>query len=152
MLGFSFRETMTGTYHRLDDPLVERSIQFTIGAKVDGIRRFLRDKTARIEGEVQVEGLAARRPLQGTLGLMLLDERRLPYDFTFRGDDDREYRFHGQKDVTVIALADTMTTLPGSLYDSDGKEIGRAVLRFDVRGDLVKFLKSWKLRVPVWSD
>src|SRR5438309_379751 len=78
-------------------------------------------------------------------------ERRLPYDFTFRGDDDREYRFHGQKDVTMIALHDTMTTLPASLYDADGKEVGRAVLRFDVRGDLVKFLRSWKLWVPAWS-
>jgi hypothetical protein len=151
MLGFTFNETMAGTYHRLDEPLVERAIKFSVAAKVDGIRRFLRDKTARIEGEVEVEGLAAKRPLKGTLGLMLLDQRRLPYDFTFRGDDGKDYRFHGQKDVTMIGLHDTMTTLPASLYDVDGNEIGRAVLRFDVRGDLMKFLRSWKLWVPAWS-
>ena len=89
--------------------------------------------------------------MRGTLGLKLLDERRLPYDFSFTANDGRDYRFHGQKDVTVIALHDTMTTLPASLYDASGAEIGRAVLRFDVRSDLRSFLKSWKLQVPAWT-
>jgi hypothetical protein len=149
LLGFTFHETMSGTFHRLDAPFEDRAIEFTIDAKVDGLRRFVRDKTARIEGEVTVEGLADHAPLRGTLGLMVLDERRLPYDFTFDAADGRTYRLHGQKDVAWYALTDTMTTLPASLYDDAGKEIGRAVLRFDLRGDLVKFLRSWKLRVPV---
>ena len=151
LLGFTFRETMRGTYHLLESPLVERGIEFTVRAKVDGMRRFLRDRTARIEGVVDVEGFATKRPLRGSLGLMLLDQRRLPYDFMFRGDDDREYRFHGQKDVTLIALADTMSTLPASRYDAAGNEIGRAVLRFDIRGDLGAFLKSWRMQVPAWT-
>jgi hypothetical protein len=145
-VGFQFRETMTGTYHMLASPLDERAISFTIGARVEGIRRFIKDKLASIEGEVHVEGFADRRPLRGTLALKLLDERRLPYDFTFTGNDDRPYRFRGQKDVALTALADSMTVLPASLYDEDGHEIGRATLRFDVRGDLMKFIKSWKLR------
>jgi hypothetical protein len=45
-LGFSFEETMSGTYHLLDSPLVERAISFSIGARVKGIRQFLRDKNA----------------------------------------------------------------------------------------------------------
>jgi hypothetical protein len=145
-VGFQFRETMTGTYHMLAAPLDERAISFTIGARVEGIRRFIKDRLASIEGEVDVEGFADRRPLRGTLALKLLDERRLPYDFTFTGNDDRPYRFRGQKDLALTALADSMTVLPASLYDEEGHEIGRATLRFDVRGDLVKFLKSWKLR------
>jgi hypothetical protein len=144
-VGFQFRETMTGTYHMLATPLDERAITFTIGAKVDGLRRFLKDRLASIEGEVDVEGFADRRPIRGTLALKLLDERRLPYEFTFKGNDDRDYRFRGQKDVTLIALTDSMTVLPASLYDAEGREIGRATLRFDVRGDFVPFLKSWKL-------
>jgi hypothetical protein len=149
-LGFSFQETMSGTYHLLDAPLVERGIRFSIGARVDGMRRFLRDRMARIEGDVEVEGFASKRHLVGTLALKLLDERRLTYDFAFEGDDGRPYRFHGQKDVTMIAIADTMTTLPASLYDGADKEIGRAVLRFDLRSDVVSFLRSWKL-VTAWT-
>lgn len=145
-LGFQFKETMTGTYHLLATPLEERAITFTIGAKVDGLRRFLKDKTASIQGEVDVEGFADKRPLEGTLGLKLLDERRLPYEFTFTGNDEREYRFRGQKDFTLIAVTDSMTVLPASLYDAAGNEIGRAVLRFDMSHDLRSFLKSWKLR------
>ena len=150
-LGFSFEETMSGSYYLLDEPLVERAISFSIGARVDGMRQFLKDRTARIEGEVYVEGLADHRPLQGTLGLKLLDERRLPYSFTFRANDGREYRLQGQKDVTMIALADTMTTLPASLYDDTGREIGRCVLRFDVRQDLTSFLRSWRPRISAWT-
>jgi hypothetical protein len=145
MIGFQFRETMRGTYHMLDAPLDDRAIEFTIGAKVDGIRQFVKDKTATIEGEVVAEGFAERRPLRGTLGLKLLDERRLPYEFTFRADDGKDYLFRGQKDVSMIALAESMSILPASIYDKSGAELGRCTLRFDMRGDLVKFLKSWKM-------
>jgi len=145
-LGFSFEETMSGTYHLLDSPLVERAIAFSIGARVKGLRKFLRDRNARIEGDVEIEGFAEKRPIEGTLGLKLLDERRLVYDFTFRADDGHDYRFHGQKDVTAVGLYDTMTTLPASLYDRTGREIGRAVLRFDVHRHMRSFLRSWRLR------
>jgi len=146
MLGFVFRETMTGTYHLLDAPLDERAITFTIDAKVDGLRRFLKDKTATVAGEVEIEGLADRQKAEGTLGLKLLDERRLPYELHFTGNDGRQYRLRGQKDFTLIAVTDSMTVLPASLYDDAGNEIGRATLRFDLQHDLRPFLRSWKLR------
>jgi hypothetical protein len=44
---------------------------------------------------------------------------------------------------------DTMTTLPASLYDAAGKEIARAVLRFDVRSDLKSFLRSFRPRMTM---
>jgi hypothetical protein len=145
-LGFSFQETMSGTYHLLSDPLVERSIAFSLGARVAGMRRFLKDKLATIDGEVQNEGYADKAPLSGTLCLKLLEERRLTYDFAFRANDGEGYRFHGQKDVAIIALPQTMTTLPASLYDATGKEIARAVLRFDLHESLRPFLRSWRPR------
>lgn len=145
-LGFQFRETMTGTYHMLAAPLDERAISFTIGAKVNGLRQFVKDKVADISGVLDAEGFADKVPLHGTLALKLLDERRLPYEFTFRGNDGKDYRFRGQKDVKAIALTESMTVLPASLYDAAGQEIGRATLRFDVRQDMRSFLRSWKLR------
>ncbi len=145
-LGFSFQETMSGTYHLLSEPFVERRIAFSLGARVAGLRRFLKDKMATVEGEVDIEGFADKRPLHGTLCLKLFEERRLTYDFTFRANDGAEYRFHGQKDVTVIALPQTMTTLPASVYDAKGTEIARAVLRFDLDNSLRPFLRSWRPR------
>jgi hypothetical protein len=146
-LGFSFDEAMSGSYHLLASQLDERAIAFTLHARVAGLRRFLKDKLARVEGEVDMEGFAAKRALVGTLALKLFDERRLTYDFTFRADSGQDCRFHGQKDVTMIALTDTMTTLPASVYDAGGSEIARAVLRFDLRGSLGSFLRSWRMRI-----
>jgi hypothetical protein len=146
-LGFSFDETMSGSYHLLASQLDERAIGFVLHARVAGIRQFLKDRLARVEGEVTVEQFATKSALTGTLALRLFDEQRLTYDFGFRGDDGKNYRFHGQKDVTMIALADTMTTLPASIYDVAGAEIARAVLRFDLRGSLRSFLGSWQIRI-----
>ncbi len=146
-LGFSFEETMSGSYHLLASPLEERAISFSLGARVAGMRRFLRDRLARVEGEVNVEGFADRRPFSGTLALKLFDERRLTYDFAFASNEGASCRFHGQKDVTLLAPLDTMTTLPASIYDAGGREIARAVLRFDTRGTLGTFLRSWRPRV-----
>lgn len=148
MSGFAFRETMSGSYHRLDRPTEDHAIEFTISAHVESLRRFVRDRIARIEGEVTMEGLATKRPLSGTLGLKLLDEQRLPYEFTFRGDDGKSYSFRGEKDVLIQTLPDSITTLPASVFDADGNEIARAVLRFDLRGDLFEFIKSFRLKRP----
>jgi hypothetical protein len=150
-LGFSFHETMSGTYHLLAAPLDERAITFSAGARVAGLSRFMKDKMARLSGEITVEGFADRRPFEGTLALRLLDEQRLTYSFSFVGNDGQSYRFHGQKDVMLIALVDTMTTLPASLYDASGKEVGRAVLRFDIRGDLGTFVRSFRPRFRQWT-
>ena len=146
MAGFLFRETMSGSYYLLDKPTEDRAISFTISAQVYSLRRFVRDKSARIEGEVTMEGVAEKKPLSGTLGLLLFAEQRLPYEFTFRGDDGQRYTFRGEKDVLLATLPDSITTLPASIFDEEVREIARAVVRFDLRGDLVKFVKSFRLK------
>jgi hypothetical protein len=148
MAGFVFRETMSGNYYLLERPTEDKALSFTIAAHVESLRRFVRDKTARIEGEVTMEGIGERRPLSGTLGLLLFQEQRLPYEFTFRGDDGKRYTFRGEKDVLIATLPDSITTLPASVFDEDGKEIARAVVRFDLKGDLVKLIKSFRLKPP----
>jgi hypothetical protein len=147
MPGFSFRETMSGSYWRLDAPTDERAIAFTIEARAADLRRFARDKTWRITGAVDVEGLASARPLEGTLAFKLLDERRLPYRFAFEGDDGQRYELSGQKEISPLALLDSMTVLPASLYDARGEEIGRATLRFDARRDLGRWMKSFRVHI-----
>src|SRR5271170_6798798 len=109
--GFSFRETMSGSYWRLETPTDERALSFTIDARARSIRRFARDKTWTITGTVDAEGLATRQPLEGTLAFRLLDERRLPYRFSFTGDDGKRYELSGQKEWSGLAPVESMTLL-----------------------------------------
>jgi hypothetical protein len=146
-LGFRFRETMSGTFYRLDSPHDERPMSFTIEAKVKSLRAFARDKLARIQGTVTMDGFARARPLEGTLAMRMLDQRRLPYEFTFTGDDCKIYRFRGQKDISVLAPVESMTVLPASVFEPDGKEVARATVRFDLRGDIKKFVRSFRLTI-----
>jgi len=145
--GFSFRETMRGSYWLLDAPTDERAIDFTIQARADDVTRFARDKTWRIRGTLDAEGLATRSDAEGTLVFKLLDERRLPYRLRFRGDDGRFYELSGQKEWLGVAPLASMTTLPASLYDDAGEEIARATLRFDLRADWGRWMKSFRVHL-----
>jgi hypothetical protein len=144
--GFVWHEAMSGTYWSLDAQADERAIAFRIKARASDIPSFLLHKTWRITGEVDIEGFADARPLEGTLVFKLLDERRLPYRFTFVANDGSTYELRGQKDWSPISPVESMTVLPASVYDEGGREIGRATLRFDLRNDLGKMLKSFRLR------
>lgn len=146
-LGFGFRETMRGTYYLLRAPTDERPMQFTLAARADSLKQFARDKLTHIEGEVTLEGFADARPLEGTLALRMLDQRRLPYDFTFTGNDGRPYRFRGQKDMNVLSPVQSLTVLPATVYDEAGEEVARANVRFDLRGDLEKFIRSFRMKL-----
>lgn len=144
-LGFGFRERLTGSYHLLSSPLEDRAARLEIAARVDGLRQFLRDKLAVIDGEIHLADFADGKAIHGTLGLKLLDEGRMPYDFRFRGNDGASYRFQGCCELTPIAPADSFTVLPASLYDEARHEIGRAILRFDVRSELMNVVRSFRV-------
>ena len=143
-LGFEFRETMSGSYHLDDAPGRERAMSFTIRARVFSLVRFLRDRLANIEGEVDLEGFADHRAMRGTLEIDPLLGKKLVYTFGFESDDGRQCRFVGRKTVEFQRLLDTMTTLPGHIVDDTGKTLGSARLRFDARSHLGKWLKSFK--------
>jgi hypothetical protein len=143
--GFFFRETMRGTYWRLETPTEEKAIEFTLKVSAASVRRFARDKTWQIEGAMNAEGLATNKPLEGTIEFRILDERRLPYRVRFTGDDGLSYELRGQKEWTPLAPVESMTVLPATLLDAHGSEIGRATLRFDARNELGKFIRSFRV-------
>ena len=142
---FTFRETMSGTCHLAGDPDRERSIVFTVTARSPRIGAFLEHREVTIDGTIDVEGLATQQPLTGTLGLDVLFTRQIAYDFSFAGDDGAVYRFTGEKNVRVLAILETMSRLPAVLLDAGGETVADANLRFDLRGDLVTFLRSFSL-------
>lgn len=151
-LGFSLSESLSGTYYRLDDPLVDRPIAITLRLSVDEMRRFLRDRRIEIEGRIVADGLAAEgRPIFGSLRWKLHDERRIPYDLEFQGDDGVHYRLRGQRDFFVHDPQGSLTTLSATIYDGSGAEFARAMLRFDPRRELTPLLKSFRphVRVPL---
>lgn len=145
MAGLEFQETMTGSYV-LAGTEAERPMAFTVVARTQPLLSFLRRPEAELQGEVDAEGLADHRPLRGTLALSVLRRRTLEYLFRFTGNDDAAYAFDGTKHVDVMDLAESMTVLPGNIRAEDGTLVARAVLRFDLRSDLVRFLRSFRRR------
>ena len=139
--GFHFRETMSGTWTRDG---VTRPMQFTVEARAESTLQYLRDRKARLKGTVSMENFATDRPLDGEITIDPVIGRVIRYAFGFLADDGQPYRFAGQKDVTLRDLAGSMTTLPGALLGSDGRELATALLKFDPR-DLPRFLGSWRL-------
>jgi nucleoside-diphosphate-sugar epimerase len=142
-VGFQFEETMAGTWRRAADGEA-RPFRFSAAAKTTNARQFARDGLLRLEGRVYADGLAEAKPMSGTLDISWRRKRELAYDFTFPGDDGKQYRFVGKKDVRLLRFAETMTTLPGKVLDASGAEVGTALLRFDLRHDIVPFVASFR--------
>jgi hypothetical protein len=145
MAGFEFRETMAGSYELVGGG-AERPMAFTIVARTGPLRSFLRHPEAEITGEVDAEGLADHRPLRGTLTMDVRGEQTLKYLFRFTGNDGAAYVFEGTKHLDARELTESVTVLPGVIRAEGGEEVARAVLRFDLRRDLVRFLGSFRRR------
>ncbi|HZU82097.1 MAG TPA: hypothetical protein VE987_04230 [Polyangiaceae bacterium] len=144
-LGFSFRQSMSGTYWLLDAPTDERAIAFAIRAETRDLRALARQTTLRATGRIDADRLASGQPVEGTLALRLLDGRRLAYRLGFRRDDGRACELSGLEEWSQLSPVESLTVLRASLYDDRGEEFARATLRFDVRSQWASLLKSIRL-------
>ncbi len=144
MAGFEFHETMSGAYRLDATPDRERAISFTVGARVDNVGKFLRDRVAQIQGAIELEGLVSHRAARGTMLMDPILGRTVGYELTFNDDEDRRLRLSGRKSVQFLRLMQTMTFLPAQILDGRDARIGEAKLRFDVRSDLYRFLRSFR--------
>jgi hypothetical protein len=145
--GFSFREELSGTYWRLEEPTDERAIRVKLEARVLDAGVFLQSRTAELSGRIDADGLVSARELQGSLTFNLLEEQRSTYQFAFETDGGLRYELCGQKEWNALAPLEAITLLPASLYDERGQEMARATLRFDVRADWARWLASLRLVV-----
>ena len=149
--GFEMKESFSGSYYRLEEPLRDHAMRISLRLGVDGMRRFLRERKVDASGTIFAEQIAERAPggvsLYGTLTMKLFDEKRIPYDLAFEGDDGRTWRLRGQRDFFVHDAVDSLTMLPASLYDDAGREAGRALLRFDPKTELPALVRSFRPRV-----
>jgi hypothetical protein len=143
MTGFQFQETMSGSYTREG---IDHPFSFSLRVRQPSLLRYLRDRTATLEGHVDASGLASHAVLAGTIVIDPILGRRIRYEFGFTGDDGKHYRFAGQKDVelTPSRVLPTMTTLPGEITDERGERWASALVRFDTR-DLPSMIISFRL-------
>jgi hypothetical protein len=146
--GFKFEEKMSGTYHLLSRPEEAKAFSFAAQATVDNMLKYLQDMSAALQGTVEMEGFADHATIDGTLELNPLFGRALRYQFSFVANDGKNYRFAGQKDLNLLDLPGSMTTLAGAIYDEGGQEIARTLTKFDLASDLVPFLLSWRPVLP----
>lgn len=144
MAGFTFAETMSGTWTPADDVSIARPFSFTVRVHSGPLSSFRRDQVAELEGEVDALGLATAAPVVGTMTLRPFLGRLIRYEFEFDGDDGERYRFAGQKDIRWLDPLRSWTTLPGELTDEGGQVIGTASTRFHLRRDAWTFLRSWR--------
>ncbi|MGA7119038.1 MAG: hypothetical protein WBY94_03025 [Polyangiaceae bacterium] len=145
-LGFAFRQTLRGSYWRLDAPADEGAVGLALEAVATDFGEFAQSRILRVTGTLDAERLASSQLLEGTIAFRLFDERRVAYHLSFRGDDGHRYDLSGQEEWQKLSPIASLTLLPVSIYDDRGEEIARATLRFDLRSDWARWLGSFRLR------
>ena len=145
--GFGFSETMSGTLQRTAKgdgdgaPEPERKLVFHLQAEVPQLLSYLRDGRTSISGEISIDGVAHAAPLTGSLRIWP-HRNIIRYQFSFLTDSRQQLFFSGQKDVRLLALQRTMTTLPAELKTDAGQLFGRATVYFAM-ADLPAFVRSF---------
>lgn len=138
--GFRFAETMAG-YAEVNGQ--RRDMSFRVEARATDLGDHLRTGRTEIRGAVTVAGLAQDAPLHGDLWILPLRERAIRYRFLFRDLSGRPLRFVGQKDLRLLRLPSTLTTLPGEILDESGQTVARTTLHFPLT-TLRAFLTSFR--------
>jgi hypothetical protein len=137
-----FSETMSGTWTPVDGS-GRRVLSFSVDADATSAVDYLKDGAMQLAGTMRAEGLAAKAPTEGRIEVQPL-RRRIAYFLEFTGDDGKLYRFAGEKHLSVFRPLKSATTLPGEITDRHGALVGRALVRFDLRRDLVSFLRTFR--------
>lgn len=146
-VGFEASERLSGAFHLLGEPLVDRAMTLTLRVVVDEIRPLGGALRGHVEGWIEAEGLAERAAVEGVVSVSVARERRQVYDLTFRADDGVALRLRGQRDFFLHSGLDALTVVGATLLDDAGEELGRARLRFDARADLGATARSLRVRV-----
>lgn len=146
-LAFELTERLSGGFHLLADPLRDRALTLTLRVVVDELRPLGAGFRGHATGRVAAEGVAEDAEVEGVVEMRFARERRQIYDLRFRGDDGEVVRLRGQKDFLLHSGLDALTVVAAGLFDAEGEEMGRAVLRFDARADLDSMARSLRVRL-----
>jgi hypothetical protein len=140
--GFELTESLAGELRLASDGGV-LPISVTIHGKTSSTATFMRRRTLTIAGVIDAPRFADHRRIEGTLDASnLFTDRRLEYAFTFLGDDGATYTFTGERRFVPRNVVVSLTLLGGVIRDADLARVGDVLLRFDLRGDLLRFAQS----------
>lgn len=143
-MGFTFAETMAGTFELDAEPGVNRPFKFEVTAHADSLRSHLADGKAQLRGVVHAPPLAESADAEGTITIRPLGQRIIRYELSFVGDDGKQYELVGQKDIRWRSPLRTFTELPAEILDEDHRRIATCKTAFDAKNDLWGFLRSFR--------
>ncbi|MBX3247630.1 MAG: hypothetical protein KF901_10675 [Myxococcales bacterium] len=138
-VGFRFRQTLRGTYHRLADPGVERPAMLEMEIELP-LRRLVRRDLGSLRGTLHADGLAASAQVEGTFQLDLFDGK-IVYDLHFEAEDGRERRFHGETEFELRHPIRTLEDVVGRVWD-EGNEEARVLLTVPVVDGTWRLLRT----------
>jgi hypothetical protein len=141
LLGFYFREKMEGHVQRPGERF-DRSFRFEFDVRAPSVLEFATTAVGEMTGHVHIDGLAKNAPATGRIEISPWHRKAVRYVFDFTGADGKRYSFDGAKRVTVRRHLVGWTTLPGKVYDAQGQVWGDALLRFDLKRELRKLVRS----------
>lgn len=146
--GVRFHEVMAGTYCLTAGQTEPKHFSFDFQIVSPGINGWVMDFTGEAKGKVYLDGFADGMDGEGSLDLRPFTKSKIRYEFTFKGNDGKTYRFDGTKTIRWLSLIKSWTTLPGKVYDAENKEVADATAYFDLKKDLLGLLASIRLFVP----
>ena len=143
-MGFTFAETMAGTFEMDAQPGVRRPFKFEVTAHAESARKHFSDGKAQLRGVVHAPPLAEAADAEGVITIRPIGQRIIRYELSFIGDDGKQYELVGQKDISWRAPLKTFTELPAEILDEEHRRIATCQTSFDVKNDLWTFLRSFR--------
>lgn len=132
---FSFRQILVGGYRWLDDPANEHPLSVSLAAARPRLLPPLSGPLA-VEGEIDAQGLAHRKPIAGSIESArgaLTDAR---YELAFEDDTGRELRLSARRRATLGELLSSLSRVTGAIVGPSGQRLAEVELRLDYRDGL----------------
>lgn len=150
MGGFKIDEVMTGYHYFTNDERgLKRKMEFRATWGPEDIKSFLTpqpDKFMRapLYGDVTIEGLCDKAPIEGTIELDYFGRGTITYEFVFKANDVW-YLYQGEKvNIKPWNVLTSHTTCVGSLYDGKGFNVSNSVTFFKL-SSMFSFLASLRI-------
>jgi hypothetical protein len=142
----SASEVHSGAFALGTDPShLDRPMLVRLGWRVRSLAT-LRSEGIELSGELHAPGFADHRSARGRITMP--SRGSLRYRVEFVSNAGQTHFFEGERTLSLKGVPAAVTVLSGRIVTSEGNEIGRALLRFDLRSDFVRFLRS----IRVWLE
>lgn len=143
-MGFTFAESMRGTFELDREPGVRYPFKFEVTAHAESTRKHFADGKALLRGVVHAPPLAEAADAEGVITIRPIGQRIIRYELSFIGDDGKPYELVGQKDILWRAPLRTFTELPAEILDEEHRRVATCKTSFDIKNDLWSFLRSFR--------